>query len=814
MKYDVENVKKLTKDLRRRDDPGFLLLTSDDSESLTRIRSVAFQALRMCALKSQYDNGVLRITAGDAYPTVDDNGKFHFTVGKSYQTIDPPHLVWIDMLDGEALSSDLAGRINAAKSGSGSTGRLLLTCGRAHLQSATLTEIEPWIHLGGHAAGKDDAAAVNIKGEGDASNGAVNVKVSHLYEEIKLKLVGGDESWKVKDMCGDPALICEMLTKHLKCPVPVERLFFDDDTRSLMVQLHVTDVGFLQSLNQIFLGASVKVVHELSKDLGLEAGVRLELDMTHFAQKFESIMLHLENLTQHQEEKFEGMTDILLTPGGRADIRAPAGAGKTYLGLKALVDVLLDADDTDQRVTAFVSRNEALCLHVTKWLYMRLRMKLADADAIKRLEARFVVMHAPFDGLHGVHIEETRVAVGEKRDTALDLVVVDEAHHLHADGNLETIIEQYVEKGSTKLILLSDASQSGATEMAERFDTKEVRLSEIVRSTQTIVAMGAMFAKTDLGVVASHAAEGPPACSFLFDLDSQDQKFEQYAEVLATKAVRKLLKQYPGMSLDNRVIIIGPNEDFCSDLKPHLQKQLEQELEGRMSEGQEVKIVDASEASAALPTSRLSKEVRFVLTPIHAADGLERLVAIGVGIDKPASGGVDDKTRSAIYRAVTRGQMQAMVVNENVENGYFSFLNRIELDRSTELDQEQEKRDRVEKSRKKVERDLQEQLNKESLSITKLASTIGSARMFREDSNMLDLIQAAEKKLAPLVLEGLKGGVEKKDETILEEAISAAEGVPIEELPTIELQVAQSCLRILREAAALKALEVAVCDQG
>ena len=53
MKYDVENAKKLTKDLRRRDDPGVLLLTSDDSESLTRVRSVAFQALRMCALKSQ-----------------------------------------------------------------------------------------------------------------------------------------------------------------------------------------------------------------------------------------------------------------------------------------------------------------------------------------------------------------------------------------------------------------------------------------------------------------------------------------------------------------------------------------------------------------------------------------------------------------------------------------------------------------------------------------------------------------------------------------------------------------------------------------
>ena len=575
-----------------------------------------------------------------------------------------------------------------------------------------------------------------------------------------------------------------------------------------MVQLHVTDVGFLQSLNQIFLGASVKVVHELSKDLGLEAGVRLELDMAHFAQKFESIMLHLENLTPHQEEKFEGMTDILLAPGGRADIRAPAGAGKTYLGLKALVDVLLDADDTDQRVTAFVSRNEALCLHVTKWLYMRLRMKLADADAKKRVEHRFVVMHAPFDGLRDVRIEETRVAVGEKRDTALELVVIDEAHHLHSDGNLETIIEQHVKKGSTKLILLSDASQSGATEMAERFDTKEVRLNEIVRSTQTIVATGAMFAKTDLGVVASHAAEGPPACSFLFDLANQDQKFEQYADVIANKAVRKLLQEYPNMSLDNRVIIIGPNEDFCSDLKPHLQKQLEQEL------GQKVEIVDASQASAALPTTKPNKEVRFVLTPIDAADGLERLVAIGVGMDKPSSGGVDDKTRSAIYRAITRGQMQAMVVNENVENGYFSFLNRIDLDRSTELDQTQEKRDRVERNRIRVERDLQNQLDTGSPNLTEMAKAIGSARTFREDSNMLDLIEAVEKKLAPLVLEGLKGGVEKKDETILEEAISAVEGVPIEERPTIELQVAQSCLRILREAAALKALEVAVCDQG
>lgn len=146
---DLDNARTLAVALHRDNGPGLLLLTSDDSETLTRIRSVALDALKTCLISemSPYENGVLRITAGDAYPTVDDNGKFHFTVGKSYQTIDPPHLVWIDMLDGEALSSDLAGRINAAKSGSGSTGRLLLTCGRAHLQSATLAGIEPRIHV-------------------------------------------------------------------------------------------------------------------------------------------------------------------------------------------------------------------------------------------------------------------------------------------------------------------------------------------------------------------------------------------------------------------------------------------------------------------------------------------------------------------------------------------------------------------------------------------------------------------------------------------------------------------------------------------
>ena len=129
-----------------------------------------------------------------------------------------------------------------------------------------------------------------------------------------------------------------------------------------------------QSLNHLFLGASDKFAHDLSEEVGLGNAGRLELDPTHFAQKFEDIMLRLENLTQHQQEIFDEMTKVL-NDSGRVDIRAPAGAGKTFLGLKALLDVLDAGMNEGAGVVAFISRNKALCMQVSKWLYVRLQIK-------------------------------------------------------------------------------------------------------------------------------------------------------------------------------------------------------------------------------------------------------------------------------------------------------------------------------------------------------------------------------------------------------------------------------------------------------
>ena len=60
------------------------------------------------------------------------------------------------------------------------------------------------------------------------------------------------------------------------------------------------------------------------------------------------------------------------------------------------------------------------------------------------------------------------------------LVVVDEAHHLHADGELEPIVNRYALTDKTKLVLLSDVSQSGAIDMMRNiFHTDDIRLEEV-----------------------------------------------------------------------------------------------------------------------------------------------------------------------------------------------------------------------------------------------------------------------------------------------------------------------------------------------
>ena len=104
---------------------------------------------------------------------------------------------------------------------------------------------------------------------------------------------------------------------------------------------------------------------------------------------------------------------------------------------------------------------------------------------------------------------------------------------------LENLVEKYANvESSTRLILLSDVSQSGKIEMGAAFKADEIRLTQVVRSTQRIVCGASMFSKADADVVASHEAEGPPLRTFLWPLQNEEQKMHEYAQVVAEKAFR------------------------------------------------------------------------------------------------------------------------------------------------------------------------------------------------------------------------------------------------------------------------------------
>ena len=88
-------------------------------------------------------------------------------------------------------------------------------------------------------------------------------------------------------------------------------------------------------------------------------------------------------------------------------------------------------------------------------------------------------------------------------------------------------------------------------------------------------------------------------------------------------------------------MIIVPDEEFHDRLKPHLHEHLQQVLDKHApKQTRRVRLVNASEASASFTLSKhdddaTGQDERIVLTPIEAADGLERLAVILVGLDVP-----------------------------------------------------------------------------------------------------------------------------------------------------------------------------------
>eukprot|EP00935_MAST-01C_sp_MAST-1C-sp1_P000321 g321.t1 len=437
--------------------------------------------------------------------------------------------------------------------------------------------------------------------------------------------------------------------------------------------------------------------------------VSIIVDKTAFAEMYEKQMLMLDSLTPHQAEKLkECLKEGEKTLSRDTHIRAPAGCGKTFLAL----NLILAALDGDQSAyVLFVAQNEALAIFVAKWLQRRRgnRFKdplakfhvLCEGEEGAGMLARFCVReHAenqtlelqPIDGI--CHFE-------------YGLVVVDEAHHVFsahpahfADKylilpqlpNSFAIAKQITRK--PVWLLLSDVSQSTVFEQKFGAQMQQVTLSQVVRSSQRIVEGARAFQTNDDSdepTECHHKASGPPLRPILFGQAPDDVTRSQLYAAKVVGALRYIMGQFPGLSLHDRVGIIVPDAAFIAP-EGSFMKALEQGTSD--VDGKHFGFTDAAQANRLLSSSASSDTAAqtqtLVLDTADNFNGLERLIVIAVGLDE-VIGEETWRTRSRLYRAITRAQMMVVVVNEVLKGGWLEFLTCVDFDKEQEFDSKKER---------------------------------------------------------------------------------------------------------------------------
>ena len=492
--------------------------------------------------------------------------------------------------------------------------------------------------------------------------GIPGVTAASLYEEIKLTNVDLFDDSSTETLRG--------AIENVLGQQPIAGLYFDDVSEDshqkqnvCFIRIHITDIGYLHKMrDRILFGDFERELKQQLREGDKLSNLTLSVDLSHFAERYEESIFSLDKLTPHQKLKLKECREARMTR--HIHIRAPAGAGKTFIALHLMLHMI------QQDATAcvlFVAPNLALTLFVTKWLWKRLK------DGENGHKSLFVMAPPDDSGssslaIQRVHLDGSRIIHTplDREIPSFGMVVVDEAHHLYRVAVNREIIEQHVAKGKTQRVLLSDTSQGHGqySQYPCEPDLVNVTLNEVVRSSKRIVA-GAMAFQLDdddgagkMLAKCHHESNGPPLKTFLFDVEGDVH--DAYAEETC-RAIQTVIQQFPTLNLDDRLAIIVPDSVFAEALRPRLMTRLTAAIpECRF------RLVSAEEVSATLPRNddhSSSSEQRVVLSPIDSFDGLERLIVIAVGLDTPIDGeGFVLETRSQLYRAITRAHM--MVRND------------------------------------------------------------------------------------------------------------------------------------------------------
>ncbi|KAJ1472259.1 hypothetical protein T484DRAFT_1841005 [Baffinella frigidus] len=527
--------------------------------------------------------------------------------------------------------------------------------------------------------------------------------------------------------------------------VPIAGFF--EDGKDLIITVCVRDVAFIKNLSHEVLTGVLdeKLGKSLSKMLSPADGangavtvtavnlgqpaeiagprnITVECDLSGFAQSFERAILGMDKLTAHQTKKLEE-----LRGPDCVHLRAPAGAGKTFVALHLILQAMFgpNGEHAANVKILFVVKNEALALFVVKWLLARCE----GAVQKRRLLESVHLLYQPCeDGPRAVQLDDGRLWTEAVPAELYDMIVIDEAHHVFSDEPVRGTVEKYTApllatsrpdppRDFPRFLILSDVSQSLDLNPQYPADLQQVHLTEVVRSSQRILAGAAAFQLHEGkdqpdATTCQNSVAGPPLKSVVFELAAGAEMMERYVDQTVQALLIHVAATFPRLSFHDRVAIIvtddGFRDDFCAALKRRgglaaLLKEQVAELEKRRDAGglagkekqsleellkkiqgvseRRFRVVDAAEASQCVPERNASveEEQMILVDTVANFHGLERLIVVAVGLDEVGSPEATTRSRARLYCAVTRAQLFVVVVNEFLRGGLLEFLGHVEL---------------------------------------------------------------------------------------------------------------------------------------
>ena len=227
------------------------------------------------------------------------------------------------------------------------------------------------------------------------------------------------------------------------------------DKKLSALKVDVADFDFRTNTNyDLRTGAVVQVrTGETSTKLTKELSV--VVNKTAFASSYLSCVLALDKLTPHQEHVLRDCIGVQ-----HVHLRAPAGAGKTFIALHRILQHLT----SEEGCCLYVALNDALCFFVVRWICKRVRNPLQRRRLLKRL---FVQYHDLTVGPRTVSEKQGVIHFTPLSGAAppFAMVLADEAHqHLFREPELRGVCSSIVQS-CQQSVLLSDVSQSVGLQM-------------------------------------------------------------------------------------------------------------------------------------------------------------------------------------------------------------------------------------------------------------------------------------------------------------------------------------------------------------